>query len=261
VATITSRHHPLVKTFRHVARGDDARLALLDGWHLIDEALRAKLAIDTIAVIQDATDTRPLLSRAHDRNIPIVEVSSSVMDALSPVRTPSGVVALVERQTASIDAVLEQAPALILMAVDMQDPGNVGAIVRSAEAGGATAVAFAGASCDPWGWKALRASMGSTLRVPILQEKDPGRIAEALQAAGVQLFAAVPRGSQEIHRVDMSGSIAFMLGGEGTGLPATLLERASAQITIPMTPPVESLNAAVAAALLVYEARRQRHSG
>ena len=122
-------------------------------------------------------------------------------------------------------------------------------------------MAFAGASSDPWGWKALRASMGSTLRVPILQEKDPVLIAEALQAAGVQLLAAVPRGGQEIHRVDMRGSVAFMLGGEGSGLPATLLERASAQMTIPMTPPVESLNAAVAAALLVYEARRQRHTG
>ena len=102
------------------------------------------------------------------------------MEALSPVRTPSGVIALVRRPAlVGIEALVTPAPPLIIVAVDMQDPGNLGAIIRSAEAGGASGVAVLGASADAWGWKALRASMGSTLRVPVLQGVETGTVIEA----------------------------------------------------------------------------------
>jgi RNA methyltransferase, TrmH family len=258
--TITSRQHALVKTFRRVARGDH-KLAVLDGWHLVDEALRANARIETIAVTRERASARALLDRAHNSGAQIVEVSTAVMEALSPVRTPSGVVALVNKRSASVQHLLKGPAPLILLAVDMQDPGNVGAIVRSAEAGGATGVAFTGSSSDPWGWKALRAGMGSTLRVPILHEKEVAPLVMALREARVKVIAAVPRGGDDMYRVDMRGPVAFMLGGEGSGLPDQTLAAAVDRVSIPMTSPVESLNAAVAAALLVYEARRQRRLG
>jgi RNA methyltransferase, TrmH family len=168
--TITSRQHPLVKTVRRIARGDETR-ALLDGWHLVEDALGTHLAIETLAVDPLATSaSAAVVERARARGVDIVEVSPAIMRALSPVRTPTGVIALVRRPPlVSMEALFTSPAPLIIVAVDIQDPGNLGAIIRSAEAGGASGVVVLGASADAWGWKALRASMGSTLRVPGLQ--------------------------------------------------------------------------------------------
>lgn len=257
--TITSRQHTIVKTFRRVARGD-RDLAVLDGWHLLGEAIHSGTAIRTVAHVsgdRDA-DARELLRRVAARHADIVEVSPAVMHALSPVRTPTGVVAIVERRTTSLPTLLTPAPALVVLAVDMQDPGNVGAAIRSAEAGGASGVIFAGVSADPWQWKALRAAMGSTLRLPTLGGVAAEAAAGALRRAGLGVLAAVPRGGTEMHAVDLRRPVAIAIGGEGGGLSQPLIALADARISIPMSPHVESLNAAVAAALFVYEARRQR---
>jgi TrmH family RNA methyltransferase len=260
VPQITSRQHPLVRAFKAAARGDVE--VLIDGWHLLHEACDAGLAISTTAIVDAPEDPAHLnlldrLSRAGT----IVTVSRAVMDALSPVRTPSGVVALATARRSVLQDVLAASPALVVVAVDVQDPGNAGAIVRSAEAGGATGVVFTGESADPWGWKALRAAMGSTFRVPVAREPQVRHACETLQRAGLRLHAAVPHGGVPIEHVDLRGAAALLLGGEGGGLTNDLLLLADTHVTIPMAAPVESLNVAVAAALLVYEARRQRLVG
>jgi TrmH family RNA methyltransferase len=259
VATITSRQHGLVKEFRRVAAGDTP-LALLDGWHLLEDAIRARLAIETIAVVPETMTpaTQRLLERARDAGTTVVAVSPNVLEALSPVRSPTGVVGLAQRRVAMMSQLLTPAPALIVLAVDMQDPGNVGAVIRSAEAGGATGVALAGASADAWGWKALRAAMGSTFRLPIVTAVSAATILEELRRAGVNVFASVPRSGTTMDGTDFRKATAFVIGGEGPGLASDLVQAANARVSIPMKSPVESVNAAVAAALLVFEARRQR---
>lgn len=256
---ITSRQHAIVKTFRRVARGD-ARRALLDGWHLLADALDTTARIETIAVASNTTtpETSRMLDRARERGASVVEVSTAVMDALSPVRTPTGVAALIERPSVTLPQLFRPAPALIVLAIDMQDPGNVGAVIRAAEAGGATGVAFAGASADPWGWKALRAAMGSTLRLPVLKVPHVIDLVAALRDAGVSVLASVPRGGVSLHHADMRDAVAIAMGGEGSGLPQDFVSAADGTVSIPMRGRAESLNVAVAAALLVYEARRQR---
>jgi TrmH family RNA methyltransferase len=248
-----------VKTFRRVARGD-TQLALLDGWHLLSDALDAEIRVDTVAVNDHArrTDTSRILDHARAHGASIVEVSTRVMDALSPVRTPTGVVAIVERPPISIPQLFEPSPALVVLAIDMQDPGNAGAVIRAAEAGGATGVAFAGTSADPWGWKALRAAMGSTFRMPVVTTSTAAEMLAALGERRMKVLAATPRGGVSMHETDMRGDLAVMVGGEGAGLAPELVDAAAGQISIPMYGRVESLNVAVAAALLVYEARRQR---
>jgi RNA methyltransferase, TrmH family len=149
---------------------------------------------------------------------------------------------------------------VVVIAVGVQDPGNLGAIVRVAEAAGASGVIAAGACADPFGWKALRGSMGSSLRLPVAVTADAGEAIGAARRAGYRLVATVPRGGQGLFEVSLSGPIAFLVGGEGPGLPAAVIESADDRITIPMEGAVESLNSAVAAALLVYEAYRQRTS-
>ena len=254
---ITSRQHPVVKTFRAVARGDATR-ALLDGWHLLHEAVASGMKVETVAVASapNASD-RALLERLS-RDTEIIEVASSVMDALSPVRTPTGVAAVITRPSVEMTRVTQPTPALVVVAIDVQDPGNIGAMIRSAEAGGATGVVLAGASADPWGWKALRASMGSTFRLPVVRTTDSQHACAQLRDAGLRLVATVPRDGDSMHAADLLEATAILLGGEGPGLSPALLDRADARVSIPMSAAVESLNVAVAAALLVYEARRQR---
>jgi TrmH family RNA methyltransferase len=142
--------------------------------------------------------------------------------------------------------------------VDVQDPGNVGAIARTAEAAGATGLVLCGASADPFGWKALRGSMGSLLRLPVAGGVAWPDAVGAARAAGIALVATLPRGGQALDEADLGGPVAFLLGGEGPGLPPGVTAAADLTVSIPMQPPVESLNVSVAAALLVYEAARQR---
>lgn len=256
---ISSRQHDIVRTYRRVARGD-ATLALVDGWHLLQEAVTTAMPIVEIALVDGALPAacQSVLDRAGRMGARLVTVSASVMDALSPVRTPSGVVAVVQRRDVALSSTLAPAPALIVMAIGLQDPGNAGAVVRAAEAGGATGVILAGESADPWSWKALRAAMGSTFRLPVVREPDPALALRALGDAGVRRLATTPRSGRSIYEDDFTAATAIVLGGEGSGLDSTWIDAADGTLRIPMRAPVESLNVAVAAALVVYEAARQR---
>jgi TrmH family RNA methyltransferase len=174
------------------------------------------------------------------------------------VQHPTGVVAIARRLTATLDEVFHRSPQLVLLIADVQDPGNVGAIVRTAEATGATGLVTTPGSADPFGWKALRGGMGSTFRVPIAARHDLRDAASRARRLGIRIFAAVPRGGTDLPRADLRGPCAILLGGEGPGLAPALVGAADEHLTIPMQPPVESLNVATAAAMILYEASRQR---
>ena len=257
--TISSRQNPLVAEFRAAAAHDQQRV-LLDGPHLLREALGAGLDIEVAAFAADLGDTEEL--DALRQQIPLdrcVLATRPVLHAMSPARTPSGVVALARRPSAStLAAALGRPDALLVAAVDVQDPGNTGAIVRAAEAGGATAVVTTSSGADPFGWKALRGAMGSAFRLPLARVSSPAELIARARAAGLQVVAAIGRGGVPYYDVDLKGPTAVLLGAEGTGLPAAIVDAADLRVSIPMTPHVESLNVAVTAALLVYEARRQR---
>lgn len=182
------------------------------------------------------------------------------MSAMSPVRTPSGWVAIAERPQTSLDDVFRPTPALVLTLIDVQDPGNVGAVIRAAEAGGATGVITSGATADPFGWKALRGAMGSAFRLPVASRVDAEDLVERARAQGVQVLATVPSGGSDHVATDLSRPVLIFLGSEGTGLAPDLIRFADHTVSIGMSGPVESLNVAVAAGVLVFEARRQRHA-
>jgi len=262
---ISSRHHPLVAACRALARGrpDDPRL-LLDGVHLVTEARRANLAIEIVAFSTRALATAEaagLVEALSGDGVEVIEATDAVVEAMSPVSTPMGVVGIARRPPASLRTALQLAPQLVVVAADVQDPGNVGAIARAAEAGGATGLALCGASADPFGWKALRGSMGSALRLPLAHRIPLDEAVAAAREAGIRVTAAVPRGGGAPDALDLRQPVALLLGGEGPGLPAAIVDAADDRVSIPMHGPVESLNVAVAAALLVYEAARQRRGG
>ena len=255
---ITSRQHPIVKEFRELARGGGP-LILLDGWHLLGEAAAAQLAVEKIAICGPPTAReQDLLDRLRRAGAQIVDVSGTVLNALSPVNAPTGVVASARRPSVPGSAILAPPPALVLAASGLQDPGNAGAIIRSAAAAGATGVVLDESSADPWGWKALRASMGSAFHLPVLRSRGIGALVNEWRQAGLRIAATVPRGGTTMHNVDFTKPTALLLGGEGTGLPDSLVDSSDVGVTIPMRGGIESLNAAVAAAVLLYEAQRQR---
>jgi TrmH family RNA methyltransferase len=183
-----------------------------------------------------------------------------VLDAASPTRTPAGVLAIAMIALATVDAVIVPPPALVTLAIDVQDPGNLGALMRSSEAAGATGLLAAGTSAHPLGWKVLRGSMGSALRLPVARETDALAAAASLRAAGLRLVALDAHATQDLHAADLSGSLAICAGSEGAGLPAGVLDAADLRVRIPMRAPVESLNVAVATSLVLFEVARQRAS-
>jgi RNA methyltransferase, TrmH family len=185
-------------------------------------------------------------------------VSAAVMAALSPVKSSSTIVALADRPSNATNRLYAGTSPLVAIAVDVQDPGNVGAIIRVAEAAGASGVVAAGACANPFGWKGLRGSMGSALRVPIASTLDAIAAVDDARAHGCRILAALPRGGRSVFDADFTGPTAVAIGGEGPGLPASIVAAADERVTIPMQAPVESLNTAVAAALVLYEASRQR---
>ncbi|HEY2906969.1 MAG TPA: RNA methyltransferase [Vicinamibacterales bacterium] len=259
--TITSRQNPIVARYRAAARGEQPDQILIDGPHLVAEALAAGVALAETAVTVAAAESAALvnvLSGLGRANVEVVTVSPAVMDALSPVRTSSGIVALAKRPVPDEAAIYSSASPLVVVAIDIQDPGNLGAIVRVAEAAGATGLIATGACADPFGWKALRGSMGSAFRLPIIAAESAAVAVATARARGCRIVATVPRLGQSLFDAELIGALAILVGSEGAGVSPALIDSADERVTIPMREPVESLNTSIAAALVLYEVRRQR---
>jgi RNA methyltransferase, TrmH family len=261
---ISSRHNALVRAFREIAdsaESDDTRV-LLDGVHLVREACGAALEFEAVAVasphLTGDSEAGQLARALESQGAPVFSVSEPVFRAMSPVRSPSGIVAIARRTPSEAGAISLTPGGFTLVATDIQDPGNLGGLIRAAEAGGATGVLVAGTSANPFSWKALRGSMGSALRIPIAAGQTVEAIVRCARVSGTRTVAAVPREGLAPDDVDWCGSVALILGGEGRGLPPDVVSECDDLVTIPMTPPVESLNVAVAGAILIYAARRQR---
>jgi TrmH family RNA methyltransferase len=262
---ISRRQDPVVTRFRDVVKGaGPSGVVVLDGFHLLLDALRANVPIDLIlasdAILQDRSDDgREAWALAEAAGVEIHEGTSGVIDAASPVRTPSGVVALAQWSPSPIAAVWLPAPALAIGLVDVQDPGNAGAVIRSADGLGATGVIMVGSTADPASAKSLRGAMGSTFRVPVARA-SLGETIRAARAAGARIAAtmAPASGTTDIHASDLTGPLLLLLGNEGAGLPAHALDAADVLVNIAMRPGINSFNVAVTSALLLYEARLQR---
>ena len=259
IRVVESKQNARVKELRKALSGRGAEeLAGIEGLHLLEEALRAGLRIKTIFLAQGA---EKLLGATHLAGAPeILAVPKAVLDAVLTTETPQPVAALIEPPQWSWAHVLpahQTGAALVVVLAGIQDPGNLGTIVRSAEAFGATGVVCLTGTVSAWNPKAVRASAGSVFRVPIMAASE--RIClERLREAGVKVWATAARGARPVDLVDLAAPVAIVIGNEGNGIDDDLLEKADETITIPCPGSVESLNAAMAAAVLLYEASRQR---
>lgn len=259
---ITSRQNPVVARVRDLVRVGSASSAVLEGLSLVRDAASARWPIELIAVTERTAEDPDVRALMNDlpAEVDRVITTGPVMAALSPARTASGCLAVVGIRPATLDAAVAAAsPQLVVCPVNVQDPGNVGAIIRVAEAAGATAVLVCGTSADPFGWKALRGSMGSAFRLPVVPRVPIESALAAASKAGCRLVAAMLSGDAP-DQMPLTGPVALFVGAEGQGLPDDVLSACAGRIAVPMTPPVESLNVAVATGIILYEARRQRNA-
>jgi TrmH family RNA methyltransferase len=240
---LLSDKNPLLKQVRRaVAKGSltDDGFAVAEGPHLLEEALKSGAEIGAVIVAES--------SRRVDANgARIVTVRDADFAKLASTETPQGVIALVKPPAWTLEQVFSGC-SLVAVLDGIQDPGNAGAILRAAEAFGATGAVFLKGSVSPYNPKCLRGSAGSIFRLPVV-------VTEQLEAP-CGLYAAMPRAELLVSQADFSKNCAIVIGSEGSGIRPEIAERATA-LRIP-TNGVESLNAAVAAGILFYEARRQR---
>ncbi|NYF81012.1 TrmH family RNA methyltransferase [Granulicella arctica] len=254
---VTSRANARVKQLRAAFAGQ-ARLSggmvAIEGDHLLEEALRSGMVLKTVFVSE-----RRSVPGIVPRSVEVLRLAQDVFQSVVETQSPQGVAALLVPPVRTLEAVLgaaSEAAPLILIACGLQDPGNLGTLVRSAEAFGATGVITTPGTVSAWNQKALRASVGSVFRMPVVSA-TLDEVA-GLRARGVRLLAAVGAEGDAAQGVDFARACALMIGNEGQGLAAEWLEIADGQVTIPCPGPVESLNAGVAGSLLLYEASRQR---
>jgi TrmH family RNA methyltransferase len=270
-APITSKENRSLKRFRAALAGDSGEPNVygIEGPHLVEEALRSGVEIDSVLASPAGEKHLERLGLAAAAGAPaptaprVLRTTDRLFASIAATETPQGIAALVRLPEYSFEDIVRGVP-LVVVLVGVQDPGNVGTIVRSAEAFGATGIVAAAATANPYGPKAMRASAGSVFRLPVLLRTQPAVLLAQLRVTGVSLVATssglsakgAPPG--EPHAVDLRGPVALLIGGEAHGLSEPMLHSADAVIRIPLAQPVESLNAAVAASVVLYEAARQR---
>ena len=259
IETITSLQNPQVKIWRSLNATRAARvkhgLFLAEGEHMAGEALKEKKA-RTLLVDSGARDRYAALGElASARGVLIVEVSSHVMAALSDAKMPQGVIAVCDYPTAG----LPDPPGDWLVALDgVQDPGNVGTIMRTMDATGFSGLLLDEKTADPYAPKALRATMGGAFRIPTARCGDlPGAL-RALAAKGYEIVAGDLRGADFFHRPPARDKICVVIGNEGQGISPAVLETATMRLKIPIVGGAESLNAAVAGAVMMYDFLREK---
>ncbi len=223
----------------------------VEGLHLLKEAARSGLILHTIFV---RSGSEGLLEQVAASSAETLIVTEEVFASATVTENPQGIAALVEAPQFPLQALFRGTP-LVVIAAGLQDPGNLGTLVRSAEAFGATGMIVLPGTVSLWNAKTLRASSGSAFRLPVVSMTAEEAFS-TLRARGVKMFAAVARaGSSE---ADMRGPSALLVGNEGAGLPEPWVAAADVRVTIPCPGAVESLNAAVAGSVLLYDAMRQR---
>jgi TrmH family RNA methyltransferase len=255
IRIVQSKQNARVKELRAtLLRPNRGNLVALEGIHLVSEAIASGLDLTTVFIAQGHEETLTQLNLPA--SVELLALPAALLSAAVTTETPQPIAALARTPTWDWPSLLRP-QSLIAVLAGIQDPGNLGTILRSAEAFGATGAICLPGTVTHWNPKAMRASVGSVFRLPILSASEE-ECFNRLQANGIQSIAAMAHDAQPLSTIDLSQPTAFLIGSEGSGLSAEIAPRCNARVTIPCPGPVESLNAAVAASILLYEASRQR---
>lgn len=262
---IEGRHNALAKdlrqAFARAERTSDGYCAI-EGLRIVEEAIRSGLRFRAVFFRESAENLAERLLPQIGANVDTLLLPDKLFDTAVPSETPQGVAALVRLKEFSLDDVLERVqvgPAIVV--VGLQDPGNLGTILRSAEAFGSAGVVLGEGTVSPFNSKVIRASAGSIFRLPVVLAKASGGLEEIsgkLRAASVRMIATSSHKGTPLDQARLIGPSAVFIGSEGSGLPRTIMAQVDELVAIPHAAQVESLNAGVAGSIVLYEAARQR---
>jgi TrmH family RNA methyltransferase len=254
----------LRQAFAHAERTEDGSCAI-EGLRIVEEATRSGLRFRAVFFKESAQNLAERLLPQIGANVDTLLLPDKLFDGTVPSETPQGVAALVRLKEFSLADILErlQVGPIIVLA-GLQDPGNLGTILRSAEAFGSAGVVIGEGTVSPFNSKVIRASAGSIFRLPVVMAKAAGSLADMstkLRGQNVRLIATSSHKGTPLEQANLTRPSAVFIGSEGSGLPRALLAQADELIAIPHMPQVESLNAGVAGSIVLYEAARQRRTG
>jgi TrmH family RNA methyltransferase len=258
---ITSRDNSLLRQARAVRDGKIDELIFVEGLRLCEEAQRSNLTIEAVIVSEEllrkerAGQAIAELSRVSKRT---ASVSEKLLESISYTKTPQGIVVLAERPDSSEEYLSVGVNPLLVVLHQINNPVNVGAILRTAEAAGATAVITTRNTSDPFSPKSLRGAMGSAFRLPIWSGPSFEQVVEWCRQRGIVTACADAEAATDYTDLDWTEGIALFVGPESTGFTAEDLMNADRSVKIPMQGLAESLNVSVAAGILLFEAARQR---
>ena len=285
---ITSPANERLKQARRVRDGRDPELVFVEGERLIESCLISGLRL---AVCFHSSGVTPraeaIITELHRRECPVFEMPEAVFATVSDTANPQGIILLAERPSPNFEdldddgvlarVIVEPGPSVrsdaarsnasvplgspLIVGIDaVQDPGNFGAIIRTAEAAGATGIVAMRGSVDPFAPKTLRGSMGSAFRLPIVTDLEPGKFVDMAHERGLTVVATSADAATLYTDYDWSQPTVVFFGNEGNGIGPELMEQSDQRIRIPLCSPVESLNVAAAAAVVLFEGARQRRA-
>jgi len=258
---IDSRYNPLVKELRKgFAQGELAadHSCAIEGFHILEEAIRSGLKFRAVFFSSSAQPRAERLLQQMAANVKTILLPDRLFESVVPTDAPQGVAALVRCKAFTLEDVLAKSAAGPLLAITgVQDPGNLGTILRSAEAFEAGGILLGEGTVSPFNPKAVRASAGSVFRLPLVRVTFSD-ILDQVRERGLRLIATSSHKGTLLPEANLSGPLAIFVGNEGAGLPRELLGKMDETVAIPHSPKVESLNAGVAASIVLYEIARQK---
>ncbi len=251
-----ARVKELRRGFAEAAPNAEGEVAV-EGMHIVEEAIRSGLRLTTVFFSESAKERVHKLLPQLSSHVETLLLPDEVFASAAPSETPQGVAALIRAKMFAFEDVFTRAPALLVAIAGLQDPGNLGTIARSAEAFGVTGLLLGERTVSPWNWKAVRASAGSLFRLPAVKVELVRALSE-IRSRNIRVLAASSHKGTAIAEVDLRAPIAVIVGSEGAGVPKDVLAQADEVVAVPHSPRVESLNAGIAASIVLYEAARQR---
>ena len=256
---VSSRQNAIVKQLRRsFSQGEVVEgYCAIEGLRMIEEAIRSGLKMRAICFSKSGEVKAERLLNQISHNVEALLLPDDVFSSAVETEHPPGVAALVKVRQSGPDELVSSSPPLILVAAGIQDPGNLGTMLRSAEAFDARGLILTEKTVSQWNAKVVRASAGSVFRVRTVAMRSPEML-EFLRGHKIQTAAAVARNGVRIQEFNFAGPTAVLIGNEGAGVPKELINRADHRICIPQAEPLESLNAGIAASIILYEATRQR---
>lgn len=262
---ITSSQNKFIKmvaSLKEKKYRDELNLFVVEGFRLVEEAIQSNWQLEACIYIEEAKEEsriQELLNVLESNNCRIVEVSNDIFGKITDVKQPQGIMAIMKKCEYHLDDFLASVEKPFFVVLDgVQDPGNVGTIIRTAAAAGCTGIILTKGCADVFAAKVVRASMGSLFHVPLFENIIREELVDSLRKCGIALFSTSLESSSNYFKIDFNKPVAVVFGNEGNGVSQQLLEESEERLHIPLLGNVESLNVAASAAVILYEALRQR---